>query len=99
MSGIAMGTEYNHLTLDERCRLRGLMEMGLGAGEIAGRLGRHRATIHREIARNRCAWEYRPDNADPARLGLDGQYLWALQLPAAVSILIAGLMMTIASRP
>ena len=36
-------------TLDERCRLRGLMEMGHGPGEIARRLGRHRGTIYREI--------------------------------------------------
>ena len=50
-----MGTRYSHFTLDERCRLRGLMEMGLGPGEIARRLGRHRGTIYREIARNRCA--------------------------------------------
>src|ERR1019366_5869504 len=49
MSGIAMGTEYNHLTLEERCRLRGLMEMGFGVGEIA---------------RNRGVAEYRPDSAD-----------------------------------
>ena len=64
MSGVAMGTKYNHFTLDERCRLRGLMEMGLGPGAIACRLGRHRGTIYREIARNRCAAAYRPDSAD-----------------------------------
>ena len=64
MSGIAMGTNYGHITLEERCRLRGLMEMGLGAGDIARRLGRHRGTIYREIARNRCASGYRPDSAD-----------------------------------
>jgi len=64
MSGVAMGTRYSHFSLDERCRLRGLMEMGLKAGEIARRLGRHRGTIYREIARNRCVEEYRPDSAD-----------------------------------
>ena len=64
MSGIAMGTKYDHLTLDERCRLRGLIEIGLGVGEIARRLGRHRGTIYREIARNRCVNDYRPDSAD-----------------------------------
>ena len=64
MSGVAMGTKYNHFTLDERCRMRGLMEIGLGPGEIGRRLGRHRGTIYREIARNRCAAEYRADSAD-----------------------------------
>src|SRR5512144_1999122 len=59
MSGVAMGTRYSHLTLEERCRLRGLMEIGLRISEIARRLGRHRATIHREIRRNRCFAGYR----------------------------------------
>lgn len=58
-----MGTQYSHLTLEERCRLRGLMEIGLGVGEIARRLGRHRGTIHREVGRNRCVDGYRPDSA------------------------------------
>ena len=40
------------------------MEMGFGPGEIARRLGRHRGTIYREIARNRCVAEYRPESAD-----------------------------------
>ncbi len=40
ISGIAMGTQYSHLTLKEGCRLRGLMEMCLGVSEIARRLGR-----------------------------------------------------------
>jgi IS30 family transposase len=39
------------------------MEMGLGVGEIARRLGRHRGTIHREVGRNRCVDGYRPDSA------------------------------------
>jgi IS30 family transposase len=58
-----MGENYNHLTLEERCRLRGLMEMGLGASEIARRLGRDRSTIYRELGRNRCVDDYRPDSA------------------------------------
>src|SRR5512143_661560 len=64
MSGVAMGTRYSHLTLQERCRLRGLMEIGLGRSEIARRLDRHRATIHPDIRRNRCVDGYRPDSAD-----------------------------------
>jgi transposase, IS30 family len=64
MSGVAMGTRYSHFSLDERCRLRGLMEMGLKPSEIARRLSRHRGTVYREIARNRCVEEYRPDSAD-----------------------------------
>jgi transposase, IS30 family len=63
MSGIAMGTRCSHLTLEERCRVRGLMEMGLGVTEIARRLGRPRSTIHRELGRNRCVEGYRPDSA------------------------------------
>ncbi len=49
MSGLAMGENYNHLTLEERCRWRGLMAIGLGVGEIARRLGRHRGTIPRGL--------------------------------------------------
>ena len=63
MSGIAMGQRYSHLSLEERCRLRGMMEMGVSVSEIARRLGRHRSTIQREFARNRCADGYRPDSA------------------------------------
>jgi IS30 family transposase len=57
MSGIAMGENYSHLTLEERCRLRGLMEMGLGVSEIARRLGRHRGTLYREIGRYVGGWK------------------------------------------
>jgi transposase, IS30 family len=64
MSGAAMGTKYSHLSLEERCRLRGMMEMDLSASEMARRLGRHRSTIRRELARNRSADGYRPDSAE-----------------------------------
>ena len=67
-----MGQRYNHLTLEERCRLRGMMEMGLSKSEIARRLGRHRSTIQRELERNRCADGYRPDSA--------GRRAWARKL-------------------
>ena len=45
---------------EERCRLRGMMEMALSIGEIARRMGRHRSTIRRELAR---ADGDRPDSA------------------------------------
>jgi IS30 family transposase len=63
MSGAAMGQRYSHLSLEERCRLRGMMEMGLSFSEIARRLGRHRSTIRRELDRNRSSNGYRPDSA------------------------------------
>ena len=59
-----MGTRYGHLGLEERCRLRGLMEMGPSASEIARRLCRHRSAVQRELARNRCVDGYRPDSAE-----------------------------------
>ncbi len=58
-----MGTRHRHIDLEERCRLRGMIEMGLSVSEIARRLGRHRSAIHREIERNRCVDGYRPDSA------------------------------------
>lgn len=59
-----MGTNYNHFTLEERCRLTGMIEMGLPMTVIARRLGRHRSTVHRELGRNRNADAYRPDSAE-----------------------------------
>lgn len=47
-----MGQRYSQFTLEERCRLRGLIEMKLPKTAIARRLGRHRSTIDRELARN-----------------------------------------------
>jgi len=72
MSGAAMGQRYSHLSLEERCRLRGLIEMGVSVSGIARRLGRHRSTIRRELERNRCADGYRPDSA--------GRRAWARKL-------------------
>ena len=70
-----MGKRYNHLSLEERCRLRGMIEMDLGVSEIARRMDRHWSTIQRELERNRCADGYRPDGA--------GRRAWARKLRRA----------------
>ena len=54
-----MGQRYSHLSLEERCRLRGMIELTLSISESAGRMGRHRSTIVRELSRNRSADGYR----------------------------------------
>ena len=59
-----MGKRYDQFTLEERCRLCGMIEMGLSKAEIARRLGRHRSTINRELSRNSNSDGYRPDTAD-----------------------------------
>lgn len=62
-----MGESHSQLTHVKRCRLRGIIEMGLAKTEMACRLGRHRSAIHRETEHNRNVPGYRPDGA--ARLG------------------------------
>ena len=44
---------FGHLGLDERRSLFRLREARVPVTEIASRLGRHRSTIYRELARNR----------------------------------------------
>ena len=47
-----MPCSYVHLGLEERRRIHRLRETKVPIAEIAAALGRHRSTIHREIARN-----------------------------------------------
>ena len=47
-----MPSSYVHLGLEERRRIHHLREAKVPVAEIAADLGRHRSTIHREIARN-----------------------------------------------
>ena len=68
-----MGTHYNQIDLEERCRLRGLQEQGIPVSQIARCLGRDRRTIQRELRRNATAkGEYKPDTAD--------RFSWARRL-------------------
>ncbi len=54
---------YRHLTFDERCRIYATGKGGLSDGAIAGRPGRHPATISREIRRNGGGRGYRQGQA------------------------------------
>ena len=49
---------YRHLQYDERCQIRVLHTRGVSISEIARQLGRDKATISRELRRNRGATGY-----------------------------------------
>ena len=43
---------YSHIDLAERRQIQDMLTAGIPVAAIARRPGRHRSTIHREIARN-----------------------------------------------
>ncbi|HAS8613967.1 TPA: HTH domain-containing protein, partial [Vibrio vulnificus] len=43
--------KYTHLTEDERYMISALRKQGISTAKIAKQLGRHKATIYREIER------------------------------------------------
>lgn len=46
--------KYQQLTLEERLLISHLLKQGFSHAEVARQMGRHRSTIGRELARNRC---------------------------------------------
>lgn len=54
---------YQQLTQEDRYHIYGLRQGGLNQSEIADRLGVHKATISREITRNKGLKGYRPQQA------------------------------------
>ncbi|ASC57186.1 Transposase [Vibrio vulnificus] len=44
--------KYTHLTENERYMISALRKQGISTAKIAKQLGRHKATIYREIERN-----------------------------------------------
>jgi len=54
---------YHHLSAEERYQISALLKEGLTQSQIAQNLGRHKATISREIARNTGLRGYRPRQA------------------------------------
>ena len=58
-----MRKQYEHFTVTERERLYESLNMGISKSEIANILGKHRASVYREISRNVSNVGYLPDRA------------------------------------
>jgi IS30 family transposase len=54
---------YHHLSEEERYQISALLKEGLTQSQIAVNLGRHKATISREITRNSGLRGYSPRQA------------------------------------
>lgn len=51
---------YNQLTIQDRCKFNTLLDMSWPMTKIAKRMGIHRSTLYRELARNREGVTYKP---------------------------------------
>ena len=58
-----MGQKYEQLTLEKREKLYELSQKNFQPNTIADLLGCHRATIYRELSRNKTRLGYLPDRA------------------------------------
>jgi IS30 family transposase len=54
-----MAMNYRQLNVEERSALAALRTVGVGLGEIARHLGRHRSTVWRELQRNAAPYDGR----------------------------------------
>ena len=64
---------YHQLTRDQRYQMQGLRQSEKTQGEIAKRLGVHKSTVSRELARNTGFRGWRPGQADRRALERRGQ--------------------------
>lgn len=51
-----MGTNYTHLSIEERTMIQTQLSIGFKPGQIARELGRSTATLSRELKRNGCPY-------------------------------------------
>lgn len=63
-----MEKKYQHISPGARLKIHALLIKGFGIQEIAEKLGYHRATLYRELARNSGQSGYRPDWASQQAL-------------------------------
>jgi len=88
------GNHYHQLTRLERAKVYGLSEAGVQADGIAKKLGRHRSTIYRELARNRCWFNgdkpvYLPNVADNKALKRRQRGLLLMEKPELKALVVS----------
>jgi transposase, IS30 family len=64
---------YSHLIEKDRWKFYQLHQSGISMAEIARRLGKHRSTLYRELARNKRKEDYQPGQANQMAKARQGQ--------------------------